>query len=673
MHTNKIWLILVFLVGSILTYSLVFGAQPVLPTLVHGRVIGPDYTPVSGITVTAKFVDSDGTQRSISTQTMTGNEAGYYFFNQGYLQAKAGTEIIIESAGVRSTVTANPGSGLLRAESILLTEAPDIPNQESSGGGGGSGGPGSGRHEGGTTGASTGDMGFGDPDASAEGGEGNRMKLADLLRLSARKIWEFLSPQNNVTDAPISRAKGLEALQRERLAEDMPLQGQIVDEDGNPMPDYEVSLKWEGEDGQVHERTTTTLSEEEAKELGNSSLEGHYWFPRSELPPMPNASVTLETEEEQINITLNSNKNISTTIFHTVPKKQEEQNEETVVEQVKTAATGVAANVGAKVGSTAMKHLKWIILVVILIGVALAIRNWDTVSGGVTSMVDSYLISNLQRSVTKLQRIKAKNIMTKEIITISKETSISEVLSQFISLNIGGMIVVEGTQPVGIITQRDVLKIALRKDIKDIKVKDVMNSPLKTVIPNMNLSEVIKFSLHNNIRKIPVREEKLRGIVTHTDISKELQKFFKEYSFESDLPIVKSAITKDYIEAKEEDNLGVAISQMIKKKADCIVIKHNNKLKGLITERDLIAELYNNPLFLKNTKVGQLMSLHIYHVIPGTYATEANNLMLDKQVKTLAVITAGELEGIITQRGIIELLNSFLDSVLEGDSTIKPR
>ena len=104
--------------------------------------------------------------------------------------------------------------------------------------------------------------------------------------------------------------------------------------------------------------------------------------------------------------------------------------------------------------------------------------------------------------------------------------------------------------------------------------------------------------------------------------------------------------------------------------AHCIIVKGAKGLVGLVTERDVIGELYNSPSFVRKMKVGQLMGTSMYHVIPGTYITEANKMMLDRKIKTLGVMEAGSLVGIITQKDVVNILYSFMMSVEQNKQNI---
>jgi CBS domain-containing protein len=102
--------------------------------------------------------------------------------------------------------------------------------------------------------------------------------------------------------------------------------------------------------------------------------------------------------------------------------------------------------------------------------------------------------------------------------------------------NIVGSVVIvkpttEGTVPVGMITERDVVKIvdSLELFSPEVPIRPFMSSPLVTGSYEMTLSRAIENMSKKNIRRLPITEkdsirEKLVGIITEKDIRKAIGK-----------------------------------------------------------------------------------------------------------------------------------------------------
>ena len=115
-----------------------------------------------------------------------------------------------------------------------------------------------------------------------------------------------------------------------------------------------------------------------------------------------------------------------------------------------------------------------------------------------------------------------KEAMKTNIAKVIPNTTVLEAAKIMKKRNIGNVIVVEKKQPVGILTESDILKkvVADGKQAKDIIVKNVMSTPIIVIEPYVSLEEAMKTMGKCNVRRLPVIEnDELIGIITQKDIS----------------------------------------------------------------------------------------------------------------------------------------------------------
>lgn len=148
-----------------------------------------------------------------------------------------------------------------------------------------------------------------------------------------------------------------------------------------------------------------------------------------------------------------------------------------------------------------------------------------------------------------------KDVMSKNVITISPEESISNAIDKMAKNNISGLIVVEDEKVVGVISESDVLKIfksefpelklssnislsifsliksgiKIIREIKKIgklKVKDLMSKKVFFVKPEDTILEAARIMSKKDVRRLTVIDEsgKLVGIISRTDILRALIK-----------------------------------------------------------------------------------------------------------------------------------------------------
>ncbi len=114
-----------------------------------------------------------------------------------------------------------------------------------------------------------------------------------------------------------------------------------------------------------------------------------------------------------------------------------------------------------------------------------------------------------------------RDVMTENVRTVRPNSTITEVVRKMNKFEVGSVVVVEGEKPVGIITERDILRRVLEVTLapEAMKAKEIMSSPLVTVNDQLTIEEAARIMSDRHIKKLPVvKDGKLAGIVTSTDI-----------------------------------------------------------------------------------------------------------------------------------------------------------
>ncbi len=119
-----------------------------------------------------------------------------------------------------------------------------------------------------------------------------------------------------------------------------------------------------------------------------------------------------------------------------------------------------------------------------------------------------------------------KDIMTKEVVTIDTNKSVFEAAALMTSKGLGCLVVVIKAYPVGIITERDIVRrIVAKRASPDVKVIDIMTKKLITIDPDTSLKEAARVMSTNKIRRLPVlKNNKLVGIVVASDFVRNVGK-----------------------------------------------------------------------------------------------------------------------------------------------------
>jgi CBS domain-containing protein len=116
-----------------------------------------------------------------------------------------------------------------------------------------------------------------------------------------------------------------------------------------------------------------------------------------------------------------------------------------------------------------------------------------------------------------------KDVMVKEIVTVNPTTKIRDAVELMNKNQIGCLVVTRKGKPVGIMTERDVLKkiVCSCKNPEQTRVSEIMSKPLIVGRVDMDWLEAVKLMLDRNIKKLPILDdERLVGLVTLTDIAR---------------------------------------------------------------------------------------------------------------------------------------------------------
>ena len=116
-----------------------------------------------------------------------------------------------------------------------------------------------------------------------------------------------------------------------------------------------------------------------------------------------------------------------------------------------------------------------------------------------------------------------KDVMVKEIITVRPTTKIKDAVELMNKNEIGCLVVTRKDKPVGIMTERDILKkiVCGSKNPEQTRVSEIMSRPLVVGRGDMDWLEAVKLMLDRNIKKLPILDgERLVGLLTLTDIAR---------------------------------------------------------------------------------------------------------------------------------------------------------
>lgn len=132
--------------------------------------------------------------------------------------------------------------------------------------------------------------------------------------------------------------------------------------------------------------------------------------------------------------------------------------------------------------------------------------------------------------------------VVRNVYTCEKNEKLMRVIKAMARRRISCAIVVEKKKPVGIISERDVIRLVAKGALEEsVAVKDTMSSPVYTVRENVTIETAMKYMMEKGFRRFPVvnGREELVGLITQSDIVRAAEKSLRDYARELESRIEK--------------------------------------------------------------------------------------------------------------------------------------
>jgi CBS domain-containing protein len=108
--------------------------------------------------------------------------------------------------------------------------------------------------------------------------------------------------------------------------------------------------------------------------------------------------------------------------------------------------------------------------------------------------------------------------MSRDLLATEPGASLREAAQRMVDRRVGSILVLEGERLVGILTERDILRLFARGEL-EARVQDVMTRNPETVEPDEPLAQARLVMLHGGFRHLPVVEAgRLVGMLSLRDL-----------------------------------------------------------------------------------------------------------------------------------------------------------
>jgi signal-transduction protein with cAMP-binding, CBS, and nucleotidyltransferase domain len=119
------------------------------------------------------------------------------------------------------------------------------------------------------------------------------------------------------------------------------------------------------------------------------------------------------------------------------------------------------------------------------------------------------------------------------------------------------------------------------------------------------------------------------------------------------MDIIKDFMSTPVLSVNTDASTKEVAKEMEEKKVSCLLVKANEESVGIITTSDLVKRVMAKGLDPKTTKVDSIMSKPLITINHYLTRRDANEMMLRKKIKHIAVTEGSNVLGILTPKDMM--------------------
>ena len=191
-------------------------------------------------------------------------------------------------------------------------------------------------------------------------------------------------------------------------------------------------------------------------------------------------------------------------------------------------------------------------------------------------------------------RLHVSSVMIKDVITVPQSMQLGEVAKIMLEKGIGSVPVMEDNEMVGIVSKADFVTLAVGIAFDKISVKEIMCKNLISVSPSERIVHARRQMIESHIGRLPVvDDETLVGMVTSKDLMRAFIEFRKSVPEKYQKSQIKDLLVEDIMSSNpvfvSKDMSITEISNIIMETGfNGLPVVENNKVIGIITQTDIL-------------------------------------------------------------------------------------
>ena len=265
--------------------------------------------------------------------------------------------------------------------------------------------------------------------------------------------------------------------------------------------------------------------------------------------------------------------------------------------------------------------------------------------------------------MSSINTLTVADIATRAVEVIPESMQLKTAIALFAEKHLSCLIVTEGAKPIGIITERDLLRMACSGYNENRPVRAIMSAPLLTAQADMGFSTAQNLLSNRGIRHLVLVDAtgELYGIVSETDFRRHIS----EDMFES-IQHLGAVMDMSSALVSPDQPLSHVLEHMSSRRLDHVIIGRDDIAEGIITERDvpklLATHVDTTAVPCSSVMSGPVRTIGINYSVP-----EAAAQMTRTGLRHLVVVDErGKYCGIVSQHRLLERLSAVMLDASHG-------
>jgi signal-transduction protein with cAMP-binding, CBS, and nucleotidyltransferase domain len=254
-----------------------------------------------------------------------------------------------------------------------------------------------------------------------------------------------------------------------------------------------------------------------------------------------------------------------------------------------------------------------------------------------------------------------KEIMTTQLTSARITETISRVVEIMVSADVGRVIITDADVPVGIFTEKDVLKRVANQgmDLQQTSIREVMTSPIQAVAEETHILDALGKMYQGNFRHLLVRGRRgtIVGIVSMRRILKIAVELGQGLS---ETRTVGEIMSGQVLTVDEGRSISESTEVMLRNNSSAVVVTQEQRSKGIFTERDLLKRVINKIPDITKTPVHEVMTVPLISMSRTTHIGEVLAEMYRRDIRNMPVKGDREdLLGIVSMPDVLRYARAF--------------